>query len=112
MTDKKRVVVRKGVVAKKMTRVELMDLIDDDETQQLETKPCRHGRRTRFLFKLEGKYYSAWVEFHYDDGVQFWGSLELQEVVGVMKTVIDWVPAPWDDSEELCFCRKAPCECP
>ncbi len=86
--------LRKGCIQKVMTREELEELLVDEDTHTLESRPWRHGRSTRFLFLLEGKRYASWLNISNEDGVVFGdhGVLELVEVKSIPKTGVDWVP--------------------
>lgn len=46
----------------------------------------------KILFERDGKFYTMWLSYSYEDGLQLWGDVTATEVKKVEKVVEVWEP--------------------
>lgn len=71
------------------TREEVFEAIDD--MQWLDVMSWKWGTTDTYVFKRDGAYWRFTVNIHYDDGVQFDGPVECEEVREKVVSTIEWV---------------------
>ena len=80
---------------KKMTKEEIYDLLEGDNTVEVSATPGKHSSSwRRYRTKIDEKYYEFSLEFDYSWGLQHDSGdyVEFVEVRPVEKTIIDWEP--------------------
>lgn len=76
------------MTTREFTEQELEEL----DTDEIASRPWRHGRTATFVFEHEGKYWRFTANVHHDEGVQLYGPVTATEVHQVERTVKVWEP--------------------
>lgn len=77
-----------------LTKADVFDLLDADDSIKIDTGSWRHGRRETWVAKKDGQLIKFTVEIHHEEGVQVYGGLTATVVRAVEKvvTTTDYVP--------------------
>lgn len=74
------------------TTEQLFDILKDPSTTEVEVSPGKHDcTYYTCVTKINEKYYEFSYEASYNDGIQFWNSINLIEVRPVEVITIKWV---------------------
>lgn len=69
--------------------------IEEQDTEEISSEPWRHGRRSVFVFELDGAHWRFTANVHHDEGIQIdGGTVTATQVHQVERVVKMWEPVP------------------
>jgi len=70
----------------------IWELLEDPDTIEIKELSAKHNCHYEYyVSKIDEKYYMYRLQFSYNDGLQLYGDVKLEEVKPVEKVIIDWV---------------------